>query len=89
MFDAEGNEISPMDTSHQKFNLLERRIFNEHAEDLSFRLDFTKALDERDDGDLVSFFDEIKFGFAWNEMQFGREVMGSEYDGPAFDMSTK
>jgi TonB-dependent receptor len=88
LFDAEGNEIDPLATNHQKFNLLERRIFNENAEDLSFRLDFTKALGERNDGDLMSFFDELRFGFAWNEMQFGREVMGSEYDGPAFDMTT-
>ncbi|NNE46391.1 MAG: TonB-dependent receptor plug domain-containing protein, partial [Rhodothermales bacterium] len=87
LYDANGDEIDPLDTTHQKFNLLERTITTEHGEDTSFRLDLTKALEERSDGDLISFFDEVQFGFAWNEMTFGRELIRSEYDGPDFDMS--
>jgi TonB-dependent receptor len=87
LFDAEGNEISPVDTLHQKFNLLERTITTEHGQDTSFRVDATKLLGDRNDGDLISFFDEVQFGVAWNEMEYGRELMVSEYDGPDFDMS--
>ncbi len=88
LYDADGNELSPLDKDHQKFNLLERRIFNEHGQDTSFRLDLTKDLGERGGEGLFSVFDEVRFGLAWNEMEFGREVLGSEYDGPDFDMTT-
>jgi TonB-dependent receptor len=87
LLDANGNEIDPLATNHQKFNLLERTITTEHGQDTSFRVDATRMLDDRDDGDLISFFDEIQFGVAWNEMEFGRELLASEYDGPDFDMS--
>jgi TonB-dependent receptor len=87
LFDANGNELDPLDTLHQKFNLLERTITTEHGEDTSFRIDATKLLPNQGDGDLASFFDEIEFGVAWNELEFGRELMVSEYDGPDFDMS--
>jgi len=87
LFDADGNEIDPLDTSHQKFNLLERTITTEHGEDTSFRVDATKLLSNRDGGGLNSFFDEVQFGVAWNEQKFTRERLSSLYDGPAFDMS--
>jgi len=88
VFDSFGEEVSPLDTSHQYFDLLESNWTHEEAEDISARIDFTKALDSRDDGDLFSFFDEVQFGFAWNEMEFGRNLMEVEYDGPDFDLTT-
>lgn len=39
----------------------------ESADDTSARIDFTRELPGRDEGDLVSFFDAVMFGVAWNE----------------------
>jgi len=72
IYDADGNLIDPMDTSHQYVEQIRRTITWEDAEDTSFRLDFTKALGDRGDGDVISFFDELLFGFARNEMKFKR-----------------
>ena len=88
VFDSFGEEVDPMDTSHQLFNLLETRITNEEGTDVSSRLDFVKVLESRDNGDVISFFNEFEFGVAWNEMQFTRETRGVQYSGPDFDLTT-
>jgi TonB-dependent receptor len=79
LYDADGNEIDPLDTTHQKFNLLERTITTEHGEDTSLRLDLTKDLGERSDGDIVSFFDDEYDGpdFDMSQIQpaFGRGIL--------------
>jgi TonB-dependent receptor len=86
--DSFGNPVEPLDTSHQLFNLLESNWTHEEAQDISARLDFTKTLESRNDGDLISFFDEFRFGVAWNEMEFGRNLLVREYEGPDFDLTT-
>jgi iron complex outermembrane receptor protein len=88
VFDSFGEPIDPLDTSYVFFDLLENNWTNEEAEDVSARLDFTKVLEPRNDGDIYSFFDEIQFGVAWNEMQFSRATLDKEYDGPDFDLTT-
>ncbi len=70
--DSFGVEVDPLDVSHQYIEQLQRTITVEEADDTSFRLDFTKFLETSGDGDLVSFLDDVQFGFAWNEMQFQR-----------------
>ena len=81
--------IDPLDITHQYVELLERRIFWEEASDESFRLDFTKELDDRSDGDLYSFFDSVQFGFAFNSQKFSRDVIGAQDPNSGdYDLST-
>ena len=87
VFDSFGEEVSPLDTSHQYFDLLESNWTHEEAQDVSARLDFTKALGSSGNN-LIFSFDEVQFGVAWNEMEFGRNLMAVEYDGPDFDLTT-
>jgi len=87
--DANGEYIDPLDTSHQYVELLERRVFLEEGSNESFRLDFTHELEDRSNGDLYSFFDNLQFGFSFNSQVFTRDVVGAENpDNSIFDMST-
>ena len=72
LFDSFGVVVDPLDISHQYIEQVQRTITIEEADDTSFRLDFTKTLEASGDGDIVSFLDDVQFGFAWNEMQFER-----------------
>lgn len=72
LFDSFGVVVDPLDISHQYIEQVQRTITIEEADDTSFRLDFTKTLEASGDGDIVSFLDNVQFGFAWNEMQFER-----------------
>jgi TonB-dependent receptor len=87
LYDSFGVEFDPLDITHQYVELLERRIFWEEASDTSFRLDFTKSGDLSDYN--LGFFDEIRFGVAYNSMQFQRDVIGAEHpDHTVFDMNS-
>ena len=89
LYDSNGDVIDPLDITHQYVELLERRIFWEEASDESFRLDFTKELDDRSDGDLYSFFDSVQFGFAFNSQKFSRDVIGAQDPNSGdYDLST-
>jgi TonB-dependent receptor len=88
VFDSFGEPIDPLDTEYVYFDLLESNWTNEEGEDVSARLDFTKVLESRNDGDIYSFFNEIQFGVAWNEMQFSRFTLDKLYGGPDFDLTT-
>jgi len=65
--------FDPTDPSHYFFTRAQRTLTNETADDISARLDFTRVLESRDDGDLISFFDEVQFGVAWNERNGTRD----------------
>ena len=90
VYDANGDLIDPMDVTHQYVEQIRKTTTWESAEDTSFRLDFTKALSDGSDGDLISFFDELMFGFAWNEMQFTRKQQQKQDDprGEGYDVTT-
>ena len=78
LYDSNGDLIDPLDITHQYVELLERNITWEEASDESFRLDFTKELEDRSDGDMYSFFDSVQFGFAVNSQKFERSQIVSE-----------
>jgi TonB-dependent receptor len=89
LYDSFGDLIDPHDITHQYVELLERRIFWEEGSDESFKLDFTKELDDRSDGDLYSFFNSVQFGFAFNSQKFSRNVIGSaDPNSGDYDLST-
>ena len=57
-------------------------LYLEDNEETSFRLDFENELLDRDDGDLVSFFDNIKFGFVYREREGTRDQLRTETVAP-------
>jgi TonB-dependent receptor len=58
-------------------------LYLEDNEEKSFRLDFENELDDRDDGDLYSFFDNIKFGFVYRERAGFRDQLRTETLAPS------
>jgi iron complex outermembrane receptor protein len=88
IYDANGDMIDPMDATHQYVEQIRRTITWEKADDTNFRLDFTKALEERDREATI--MDEIQFGLAWNDMRFSRkqEQKSDSPRGEGYDVTT-
>jgi iron complex outermembrane receptor protein len=55
-----------------------QQLYLEDNEEKSFRLDFENELDDRDDGDLISFFNNIKFGVVYREREGSRTLLRTE-----------
>jgi iron complex outermembrane receptor protein len=55
-----------------------QQLYLEDTSETSFRLDFENELDDRDDGDLISFFNNIKFGFVYRERDGSRNLLRTE-----------
>jgi iron complex outermembrane receptor protein len=53
-------------------------LYLEDNEEKSFRLDFENELDDRGDGDLYSFFNNVKFGFVYREREGFRDQLRTE-----------
>ena len=85
---GQGTVIDPLDTTHQYVEQLRRTTTWEEADDTSFRLDFTHDLEDRSDGDIYSFFDEFRFGFAWNEMNWKRRQTQKQGDVSQYDINS-
>jgi iron complex outermembrane receptor protein len=73
--DADGNRTAfdAMDPGVYKFRKAWYTLTEETVDDTSARLDFTRELGHRDDGDLLSILDAVMFGVAWNERNATRE----------------
>jgi len=59
--------FDPTDIDQFFFRRTWRTLTNEITDNISTRLDFSRLLEARDQGDLISFFDEVQFGISWNE----------------------
>jgi len=53
-------------------------LYLEDNEEKSFRLDFENELEDRGDGDLYSFFNNVKFGFVYREREGFRDQLRTE-----------
>ena len=73
--DEDGNltPFAPLDPSMYFFRRAWYTLTEEWAEDTSARLDFSRELPSRSEGDLWSVFDAVMFGVAWNERTGRRE----------------
>jgi iron complex outermembrane receptor protein len=73
--DEDGNEtpFDPTDPGMYFFRRAWYTLTDETTEDTSARLDFTRELFSSDNGDLVSIFDAVMFGVAWNERTGSRD----------------
>ena len=58
---------------HHYFRSAQYTYTWESADDTSARIDFTRELPGRDEGDLWSLFDAVMFGVAWNERTGSRK----------------
>jgi len=89
VYDSNGDYVDPMDVSHQYVELLESVYTWEESDDTSARLDFTRQLADRFEGDLGSIFNAVRFGAAWNEMNFRRDIEEKQHpDVAIFDINS-
>jgi iron complex outermembrane receptor protein len=58
-------------------------LYLEDNEEKSFRLDFEKELPQSGNGDLASFFDDVKFGFVYRERAGFRDQLRMETLAPS------
>ena len=73
--DEDGN-LTPFDhtdLNNFKFNRVWFTLTEEWADDTSSRIDFVRELPFSDAGDVLSFFDAVMFGVAWNQRDARRE----------------
>ncbi|MEE4216363.1 MAG: TonB-dependent receptor [Xanthomonadales bacterium] len=73
--DEDGN-LTPFDATDPSLYRFRRAWFTlteELTDDTSARIDFTRELPGREEGDLWSIFEGVMFGVAWNERDGNRE----------------
>lgn len=73
--DEDGNRTAfdAMDPTLYRFRRAWYTLTEEKVDDTSARLDFTREIGYRNEGDLLSILDAVMFGVAWNQRNATRE----------------
>ena len=77
-WDVNGVPLDVTDASYLNFDTDRQTYITEDNSETAFRLDFAKAVADRNDGDIISFIDEVSFGFAFRDREGFRNELRIE-----------